>query len=397
MRESKVRRVYGRADPETDVLAAPAVAERTVRGAGIRLVAYVLSAALSVVAAAVLLRYLGVADYGRYATVFALVTIVGGVTEAGTANVGIRELSVLPRREHEGLLAELQGVRLALTLAGVVLALAFTVLAGYPSVMVEGAALAGAGLLLTVFAVTLWVPLQAELRLARVAGLELLRQVLTVLALVAAVAAGAGLAVLLGAQIPVALLLVVAGLVAAGAPVRALWPAVHPRRWRRLLGETVPYATATAIGLVYSSSVLLVMSLAASEAETGLYGAASRIFVVLAGTAGLLVGSAFPVLARAGHDDHDRLRVGVQRLFDAFATLGAGLAIVTVAGAPVAIDVVAGPDYDGAVEPLRLLGVALLASYAIALGAFALLSLRRQRVLIAVNSAGLVVCVALAL
>ena len=392
-----VPRVYGRTDPETDVLAAPAVAERTVRGVGIRLVAYVASAALSVVGAAVLLRYLGVSDYGRYASVFALVTIVGGVTEAGTANVGVRELAVLPRREHEALLAELQGVRLALTAAGVLLALVFVVVAGYPAVMVEGAALAGLGLLLTVFAVTLWVPLQASLELARVAGLELLRQLLTVLALLAAVAAGAGLAVLLGVQIPVALVLVGVSLVVARAPVRALWPAIHPRRWRRLLGETVPYAAATAIGLVYSSSVVLVMSLVASEAETGLYGAASRIFVVLAGTAGLLVGSAFPVLARAGHDDRERLQVGVQRLFDACATLGVGLAVVTAAGAPVAIDVVAGPDFDGAVEVLQLLAPALVASYGIALGAFALLSLRRQRVLIAVNSAGLVVCVALAL
>ena len=123
--------VYGRADPETDVLAAPAVAERTVRGRRrppARLRGQ--SAALSVVSAAVLLRYLGVADYGRYASVFALVLIVGGVTEAGTANVGIRELAVLARREHEGLLAELQGVRLALTLAGVLLALVFVVARG---------------------------------------------------------------------------------------------------------------------------------------------------------------------------------------------------------------------------------------------------------------------------
>lgn len=395
--ESKVPAVDGRADPETDVLSAPAVAQRTVRGAGVRLVAYGLSAALSVVGAAVLLRYLGVSDYGRYATVFALVTIVGGVTEAATANLGVRELAVLPRREHEGLLAELQGVRLALTLAGVGLALAFVVLAGYPAVMVEGAALAGAGLLLTVFAVTLWVPLQASLQLARVAALELLRQALTVVVLVAGVAAGAGLALLLGAQIPVALALVVAGLLAARAPLRALRPAVHPARWRRLLAETVPYAAATAIGLVYTSSVVLVMSLAAGAVQTGLYGAASRVFLVLAGTAGVLVGSAFPVLARAGRDDHERLRVGVQRLFDAIAAAGAGLALVTVAGAPVAVDVVAGAGYGGAVEPLRLLGPALLASYMIALGAFALLSLRRQAVLIGVNAAGLAVCVALAL
>ena len=71
------------------------------------------------------------------------------------------------------------------------------------------------------------------------------------------------------------------------------------------------------------------MSLAASEAETGLYGAASRIFLVLAGD-GSARSSArrSPLLARAGRDDHDRLRVGVQRLFERARRSGAGLAIV---------------------------------------------------------------------
>ena len=88
----------------------------------------------------------------------------------------------------------------------------------------------------------------------------------------------------------------------------------------------------------------------------------------------------------------------MQRLFDAFATLGAGLALVTVAGAPVAIDVVAGRGLRRARSSrCGCSASALLASYAIALGAFALLSLRRQRVLIVVNSAGLLVCVGLAL
>jgi O-antigen/teichoic acid export membrane protein len=387
----------GTADTQTDVLSGPGVAARTARGAGLRLASYAAGTALSVASAAVLLRYLGVTDYGRYAAVFALVTIVGGVTEASTANVGVRELSVRPRREHDDVLAALQGMRLTLTAGGVAAAMAFALAAGWDEEMVAGTAVAGAGLLLTVFAITLWVPLQAELRLGRVALLELLRQALTVAALLAAVAAGAGLVVLLGAQIPVALALAVAGLAAAGAPLRALRPAAGPGAWRDLLRETIPYTTATAIGLVYSSSVVLVMSIVASEHETGLYGAASRIFVVLAGTASVLVGSAFPVLARAGADDRERLRLAFGRLFDAFAVAGAGLALVAAAGAPVAIDVIAGAEFADAAATLQVLAAALLGSFFLALGAFTLLSLGRQRLLIVANGSGLALCAALAL
>ena len=387
----------GTPDTRADVLTGPGVAARTVRGTGLRLVAYVLSALLSVVSAAVLLRYLGVDEYGRYVTVFALITIVAGVTEAGTANVGVREFATRGRDEHQRLLATLQGVRLALTAAGLALAVLFVVAGGFVDAMVQGAALAGAGLLLTVAASTLWVPMQAELQLGRVAGLELLRQALTVVVLLVLVLAGAGLAALLGAQIPVAIALAVVSLAAARVPAGALRPSFDVAAWRALLAETLPYAVATAIGLVYSSSVVLVMSIVATETQTGLFGAATRIFVVLAGVAGILVGSALPVLARAGRDDRERLRGAVRRLSDAVAFIATGVALLTAAGAAVAIDVVAGPEFAGAIPVLRILAPALIASYFLTLGAFVLLALGRPRVLIAVNAAGLVVAIVLAL
>ena len=375
----------------TDPLESPDVAARTARGASLRLVAYALGTVLSVASAAVLLRYLGVADYGRYVAVFALVTIVAGVTEAGTANVGVRELATRHRDEHDRLLADLQGVRLALTTAGALAAFAFAAVAGYD---LTGAALAGAGLILTVFALTLWIPLQARLELARVAAFELARQALTVLVLLALVAAGAGVAVLLGAQVPVGIALAAAGVIVTRHRLR---PRFDPKAWRVLLADTLPYAAATAIGLIYSSSVVLVMSLTVSDAETGLYGAAARIFTVLGGAAGILVGSAFPLLARAGRDDRERLATGVRRLFDVFLTASVGLALVTAAGAPVAIDIVACSDFERAEPVLRILALAVVASFLLALAAFALLALNKQRWLILVNAAGLATAIALAI
>lgn len=374
-----------------DPLESPDVATRTARGAGLRLVAYALGTVLSVASAAVLLRYLGVADYGRYVAVFALVTIVAGVTEAGTANVGVRELATRPDDEHERVLGDLQGVRLALTTVGALLAFAFAAAAGFD---VGGAALAGAGMLVTVFALTAWIPLQARLELARVAAFELARQALTVLVLLALVAGGAGVAVLLGAQVPVGIALAVAGIVVTR---RSLRPRFDVAAWRALLADTLPYAAATAIGLVYSSSVVLVMGLTASAAETGLYGAAARIFTVLGGVAGILIGSVFPILARRGRDDRDRLQTGVHRLFDVFLTAATGLALVTAAGAPVAIDVIAGDEYERAVPVLRILAPAVVASFLLALAAFALLALNRQRWLIVINASGLAVAIALAI
>ena len=375
---------------DADILATQEAGPAAIRGAALRFVGYGISVVLSVVSAAVLLRYLGVDEYGRYATIFSLMTIVSGVTEAGSANIGVRELATRPREQHTAILASLQGMRLTLTTVGCVLALLFALAAGYRDSMVLGTALAGAGLVLTVIGLTLFIPLQAELRLGTVTTLEVVRQLATVAMLLLVIALGGGIALLLGVQIPVAVVLVGACVMA----VRGTW-SLRARfdgvEWRRLFADSIPYAAATAIGILYSYVTIVMMSLVATDTETGLFGAAFRIFMVLAGVPSLLVASAFPVLARAGADNRQRLRYGVQRLFDMFLVLGLGTALVTAIGAPVAIDVVAGPDYAGAVDVLRIQAVALVATFMLALGAFALLSLRLHAALVLANVAGLLV------
>ncbi len=77
--------------------------------------------------------------------------------------------------------------------------------------------------------------------------------------------------------------------------------------------------------------------------------------------------------------------------------LGIGGALVTVAGAPTIIDVIAGPKYEGSVAVLRLQGIALLASFLVALGGYALLSLRRHRALLIANGLALVTAATLTL
>src|SRR4051794_18849570 len=134
---------------DADILDSHEAGPAAIRGAALRFVGYVVSVVLSVVSAAVLLRYLGVSEFGRYATIFSLMTIVSGVTEAGSAAIGVRELATRPKGEHASILAALQGLRLALTVGGCLLALLFAVLAGYRESMVLGTALAGVGLVIT--------------------------------------------------------------------------------------------------------------------------------------------------------------------------------------------------------------------------------------------------------
>ena len=65
-----------------------------VRGGLIRGIGFGISTALGLATAVLLLRHLGVNDFGRYATVMAVLGIVAGITDAGLTAVGSREISV---------------------------------------------------------------------------------------------------------------------------------------------------------------------------------------------------------------------------------------------------------------------------------------------------------------
>jgi O-antigen/teichoic acid export membrane protein len=178
---------------EGDLLRTPAAGRLVIRGAAVRGMGYGVGVLLVAAASVFLLRYLGVADFGRFATIMSLIAIVSGVTDAGLTAVGARDLPLRARAEQPRLLANLLGLRLLLTPLGVLGAAAFAIVAGYDDELVLGTLLAGAGLVLINAQATMMLPLQVDLRIGRLTAAEILRQALTVAGIVVLVAAGASL------------------------------------------------------------------------------------------------------------------------------------------------------------------------------------------------------------
>ena len=105
--------------PDPDVLAGPDVAARVVRGGMQRAGGFLVLNLIAAVGVVLLLRHLGVDDYGRYGTVMALLTIVQGVSDAGLTLTGSRELAMRHgQEERRQLLAHLIGLRIILSAAG---------------------------------------------------------------------------------------------------------------------------------------------------------------------------------------------------------------------------------------------------------------------------------------
>jgi O-antigen/teichoic acid export membrane protein len=364
-----------------------------IRGGALRFGSYIGLVALSVLSAALLTRYLAPARFSQYTTVMSLVGLIAIVTDAGMSNLAIREFAVLEGAERDALMRDLLGLRIALTALGVVLVCAFAVAAGYGSALLGGTVVASVATLALVFQHTLTIPLGAELRLGTLSLLELLRQALSVIAIVVLIALGADLFALLAVTLVVYMLLIPLTAKLAHGQI-SMRIELHPRRWRSLLRLTVVFSLATAVGAVYVYTAQIITSLVASEHQSGLFAASFRVFIVAVTVPGLLVSGAIPLLARAARDDSERFAYATQRIFEVSLILGIAAALGVLAGAQFIIEVIAGPKYAGAAEPLRILGVAMSASFLVAGWGFALLSLKRYTAVLAVNCAAfLVSCV----
>ncbi len=371
------------------VLDTPQAGPKVIRGMGIRASGYAVSVLLGVLSAAVALRYLGVVDSGRLITVLAIVTIAGGVSDIGLSSLALREYATKRPRERDDAMRNILGLRLALAVAGILAATAFAAIAGYPAVMVAGTLLASSALLVGVVQQNLAVSLSATLRLGWVTSLTLLGHLGVAIGFIVLSLVGAGplafyavpgLALFPG-------LVVTLVLVRGTVPVRPAWMLGV---WRRTVRDILPYSVAALFYILYFRFAVIAVSLLSSEEETGYYAASFRIIDVLTLVPALMAASAFPLLARAARDDRPRLHYAIGRLTQGTLILGLWIALVLGLGASFAIRVVAGPDFEPAVDPLRIQAVALVATSLLAVWGYGLLSLRRHRAIMLANVVPLV-------
>jgi len=381
---------------ETDLLDTQEAGGAAMRGSVLRTASYVLGILLSLISARVLITHLGLAKFGRYTLVLALVTIVAGFTEGGLNSVVMREYSTLSGERRREMMASAIGMRLVLTVVGVALAVGFAAVAGYGSTLVAGTALAGTGLVFQLLQSTLSTTLQSQLRFGWVSVVELLRQVVNVGLLVVLALSGAGVLPLLAVAVPASALslLVTIPLVARNTSLR---PSFHLGHWWRLLRETVPWAVIAAVSIVYFRLAYVLMSLITGELQTGYFATSFRVTEVLLGIPNLIVVAAFPILARAERQDSARFEFASGRIFELSLVAGTLLVMCLEVGAGFAIHVIAGAKGDPAIAVLRIQGLALIASFVAVACGYPMLMLRRFREVLLSNMIALAISAILTL
>ena len=346
--------------------------------------------------AVLLLRHLGVKDFGRYGTVMALLAIVQGISDAGLSLTGSRELSI--RSSEEGrreLLGHLLGLRILLTSAGLAVAVVFALAAGYDRELVEGTALAGCGVFLLSVQAAMLLPLVVELRNGRLTVSEVLRQALLAACFLVLVLTDAPLLSFFAAQ------LVAAALVLLITPLllyrrHLVWPQWTRSRLRELALMTLPLAISAVLSVLYFRILVIVMSLLENDSTAiGYYVTSTRIVELFLGLPSMLVGVVLPVLSVAARDDPGRLRYVTLRTTQAMFLLGVLVALVVGAGARPIVLLLGGDEYAGAVPVIQIQCIALVTIFVAGAWTTTLVGMGRARTLAVCTAIGVVAVVIL--
>ncbi len=372
-----------------DPLSGDDLAHRVTSGGMVRVVGFAATNVLAALTSIVLLRHLGVDEFGRYGTVMALMTIVNGVTDGGMTIAGTRELALLPAGpKRRALTGVILGIRIVLTLLGVALAILFALVAGYDGVLVEGAALAGAGVVLMAVASVLTLPLLVELRNVRLTLFELSKQVVALVATIAFVAAGAGLLAMLGVQTIVGAAAV--GIVAlVGGAAAFVGPRYDRAEWIRIVRIALPVAIASVLAVLYLRILVVMGSLTIDPRELGYLVTSARIIEVLAGLPMLIIGVALPVVSVAARDNPARLHYIARRLLESSLILGLLSALALSFGAHTAVLVLGGSSYAAAAPVLAVQAYTLVTVFVAQACVVLLVALDRQRDIVRGNLIGL--------
>jgi O-antigen/teichoic acid export membrane protein len=316
--------------------------------------------AFGLVSIAVLTRYLGPEDYGKYTLALMYMQLFGVLADVGLFTTVVREISRDQSRTEE-LVGNAIALRLVLSIVVIALAASISLLLPYEHQVRVAILLAGAPLLLGMLTTSFVAVLQSRLRMGRAVVGDVIGRAVS-LALVLAVAGfDLGFYAVLGAAAGGALatLIVTSTLTRQFAPVR---PRVEPAVWRSLLRTAVPLGLALAINALYFRADTLIISLYEPYSQVGLYTLAYRVLELALVVGTVFLNTTFPILSEAVARDEARALRTIQASTEVCVVLGAPLVAGGLVLAPQIIDLAGGEDFHDAATPLRiLLAVGVLA------------------------------------
>ena len=371
---------------------ATASARRATFDVAIQVVGRALNLLLGIYVTALVARLLGDDGYGRWTTIFVVVSFTSYLTDLGIRGIAVQRASAEPRRAPEWIGA-LLSIRFLVAIPATLISIAVVAaVAGNDDMLVAGLLLSA-----TIFVSVpgaLQMVFQLQVRNHVTIALLTLNSVLWAGAVVYCDANDLGIVELAAAFLGVAIVTnVLQGVLAARAmPIRTR--GTRPL-WGPLIRLGAPLALSGLLVNLYGRIDQIIVFRAAGAGDAGLYGAVYRIleqahFIPLS-----LNATMFPMVAAAWASDRGRARRLLQLGAEYMMVGSAGLLAFAIVCARPSVEFVFGSGFPDAAPALPILMGAFIAISFGYLGGQGVIVLGLQRLAVTAAATGLVVNVVL--
>jgi O-antigen/teichoic acid export membrane protein len=346
-----------------------------------QVVARVAAMAIGLATLVVVTRYLGVRTYGNLVAITVYVSVFGVFFDLGVSTIVLRQLAQRLASPSE-LIGKVLMLRLALAVVVTVLAglLAFPIYGGASNQQIRiGILIALPMILAGAVASTVSTFFQAELKMARLAGVEVATQAVALGLVVLFVALDAGFYSILVATVAATLFnaAFALALFRVRVPIRL---GIDVALWRRLLVQALPIGVALILNVIYFRLDAFLLSVLKGSRDVGIYGIAFRFSEMLTPFPLFFVSSVFPVMAAAtAAQNPEQLRWITQRAFDVLVLAAVPVVLGTIVIAPQIVRLLGGIAFRDAVVPLRIVILGTGVAFLTTLFAYVLVALDRQR------------------
>lgn len=327
----------------------------------IQLVGKLVTAATSVLVIAYLTRYLGIAGYGDYATIFAYLGVFGVFVDLGLFVTTVREIAKDPDKE-KSILGSMLGLRIVLGLIIFTLAYFVALVLPYSSIVKTGI-LIGA---ISHFIMSLnQVPLssfQAKLTMQKATFSDIVGRLVLLGLVIWFIVAQLGFLYLIAAVTIGNIVVFTLNMFMFEAYAK-VWPLFNLTIWKNLLIKALPMGVVIILATIYFRIDTVMLSVMKGSFDVGVYSAPYKILEVFLAVPSIFMSSVLPIITKALANGTDNAKNIFRRSFDFLSIIALPLVAGTIILATPVMVLVAGPDFVLSGPVLKILILALGASF----------------------------------
>lgn len=290
-----------------------------------------------------LTRYLGVAGYGQYTTIFAYLAFFGVLADFGFFWILVREIAN-PETDMDHAVSNILTLR---TLVGIVVfGLAYIIsffIPQYASIR-TGIGIAALSTLFLALNSTYIGVFQNKLRMDKAAMTDVAGRIIILFFTLYLIKKGLGLNLILWAY-GIGNFINLLASAWLGKIYVNFRPAFDFVYWRRVFIQTLPMAVVLVFNLIYFRVDTLMLSLLKTSTDVGIYGPPYKVLEMILLIPSMFMGNVFPIMSRYIHTGDERLESTLQKSFDFLLMLAVPIMVLIIFAANPIIRIVAGHDF----------------------------------------------------